>query len=492
MLSPMRPPVGTLFVNGLGLFALSFAIRSLYAVDLAPVMYTRDQPGTRMAMRYDGAALDMLAGDGFLFPAQFDAGKTGLLARPPGYAAFLREVYATLGRSFFTVQLVQNILDSATPVIILLLGVRLCGRGAGFVGGFLAAISPHLGYASNLISPDALSALPLGCASLLLAATALGLPVDLRRAAGAGFLLGLSAWLRPNLVLAGPFFAAALVLACRDRRAALRPALVLAAAAALTIAPITLRNYLIFGEFVPISINGGLTLWQGVADAGGERYGARTTDRRVAREEAARYGKPEYAQWWAEPDGIWRDHDRYSRSLAVIRGRPFWYLKAMLRRMVAMVSYHSAAAPFVAEVGAPPLLVGPDDDEAATEDDRLAPLRLFEEHGHSAPPPRVPDRRVLAPGEALRALRPAVRLLQGAAAAATLPLLLIGLVVLIREAPRRALFVAIVPVYYLIFESMFLYEWRVAAPMHGYLFLLAGVGFAWMIRAVVGRLRPSA
>ncbi len=486
--------VGASLAIGLGLFAFSFAIRSLYAVDLAPAMYTRDQPGTRMAMRYDVAALHMLAGDGLLFPAQIDPKSTGLLARPPGYAALLREVYAILGRSFFTVQLVQNLLDSATPLLILLLGVRLFGLAVGTVGGLLAAISPHLGYASNLISPDALSALPLGCASLLLASSALGTPLDLRRVAGAGILFGLSAWLRPNLVLVGPFFAAALVLVCKDRRRALRPALVLAATAGLAIAPITLRNYAIFGEFVPISINGGLTLWQGVADAGGERFGARTTDRRVAREEAARYGRPDYAQWWAEPDGIWRDHDRYHRSIEVIRAQPLWYLRAIVRRMVAMVSYHSAEAPFVAgRAGeAPALSKGTEEDEASGEDDRLAPLRLFQREARAARPPRVSDRLALAPGETLGALRPGIRVLQGSAAAVTLPLLLIGLVALVRRAPRKALFVAIVPVYYLIFESMFLYEWRVATPMHGYLFLFAGIGLDCMVRAVTKRLRASA
>jgi len=65
----MPRAVGTLAI-GLGVFGLSFAIRCLYAVDLAPAMYTRDQPGTRMAMRYDASALRMLAGDG-LKPSKF-------------------------------------------------------------------------------------------------------------------------------------------------------------------------------------------------------------------------------------------------------------------------------------------------------------------------------------------------------------------------------------------------------------------------------------
>ncbi len=41
-------------------FLLALAVRSLYALDLAPVMYSRVQPGTRMAWRYDEAAAAIL------------------------------------------------------------------------------------------------------------------------------------------------------------------------------------------------------------------------------------------------------------------------------------------------------------------------------------------------------------------------------------------------------------------------------------------------
>jgi Dolichyl-phosphate-mannose-protein mannosyltransferase len=477
---------------GLGVFALSLAIRCLYAVDLAPVMYTRDQPGTRMATRYDTAALRMLAGDGLLYPSEIDPAKTGLLARPPGYPAFLRIVYACLGRSFFTAQLVQNVLNAVTPVLIALIGMRLFGPAVGVGGGALAAFSPHLGYASNLLSPDALSALPLAGASLLLARASFEKGPGPGRAAIAGALVGVSAWLRPNVVLMGPFLAVAIVALAQDRRAALRPALVLAATAGLTIVPITLRNYVVFGELVPISTNGGLTLWQGVADAGGERFGARTTDRRVAREEAARYHKPEYAQWWAEPDGIWRDHDRYHRSLEVIEQRPFWYARAMLRRMAAMVSYHSAEAPFVARVGGAerPISVA-DDEEGSQEGDLLAPLRIFQRSGAAARPPRIPDAVALAPGEWLAPLRPVVRGVQVVAAATTLPLAIVGILALLQRMPRAAGFVAVIPLYYLIFESMFIYEWRVATPMHGYLFLFAAAGAVCLFDLARRRVRPS-
>jgi hypothetical protein len=473
----------------LGVFSLSLAVRVLYAADLAPVMYTREQPGIRMAMRYDASALRMLQGDGILFPAEADPSKTGLLARPPGYAFFLRMVYAGLGRSFFTAQLVQNLLSSTTPVLLFLLAARLLGTAAGAIGGFLAAVSPHLGAVSNLISPDGLSALPLMAAMLVLAPVAPDREPSLGSAAAAGVLIGLSAWLRPNLVLMGPFLAVALLVLARTPRHAARPLALMGAAALFAIAPITLRNYAIFGEFVPISTNGGLTLWQGVADAGGERFGARTTDRRVAREEAVRYGKPSYASWWAEPDGIWRDRDRYRRSLEVIRWRPLWYLRAMLRRVGEMVSYHSTGAPLV---GAAAEAAEADAEHESGDEDRLAPLRTFHASDDAAPEPVLDDRLVLTPGEALAFTRPALRSVQRLGGLTTLPLLLLGLARLLRRDGRLLLWLAVVPAYYFVFESMFLYEWRVATPMHYPLFAFAGLGWASLATAAARAIRRRA
>ena len=83
----------------------------------------RSRPGTRMAQRYDDAAVDILAGEGILWPRVRDKERTGLLARPPGYALYLAVVYATLGHSFFAAQLVQNLLTS--------LRLRAAGAGGG-------------------------------------------------------------------------------------------------------------------------------------------------------------------------------------------------------------------------------------------------------------------------------------------------------------------------------------------------------------------------
>src|SRR5687768_16255343 len=119
----------------LAVFLAGFAVRSLYAVDQAPTMYSHLQEGTRMAGRYDDSALAILRGDGNLFPARPDPADTGRLERPPVYAAFLALVYTVAGRSFFVVQLLHNLLGALGPVLVLKLGERLLGWRVGLVAG---------------------------------------------------------------------------------------------------------------------------------------------------------------------------------------------------------------------------------------------------------------------------------------------------------------------------------------------------------------------
>ncbi|HEX8088591.1 MAG TPA: hypothetical protein VF762_07035, partial [Blastocatellia bacterium] len=125
-----------------------------------------------------------------------------------------------------------------------------------------------------------------------------------------GVMIGLSTWLRPNTLMMGPFLAALLVvISVRKARTAKR-AWMVAVAPFLMIAPVTIRNYIIFGEFVPVSANTGIVLWEGIADGGGERFGAVDDDKKVADQEAVLYDDPRYAASWVVPDGIKRDRDR--------------------------------------------------------------------------------------------------------------------------------------------------------------------------------------
>lgn len=447
----------------LSVFLLAMAARSLYAVDLAPVMYSRVQPGTRMAWRYDEAAAAILRGDGILWPRDPDPARTGLLARPPGYPLYLAIVYGGLGRSFFAAQLVQNALTSAGCVLLTLAAARLVSWRVGTLGGVIAALSPHLAFSSNFLLPDALSALPLLAALAVLARAHPGPRERWWVSAAAGVLVGAGVWLRPNVMLLAPFLAVLIVLVARERRRAVGHAAALLAAAVALIAPITLRNHAVFGEWVPVSINGGLTLWQGVADAGGEAEGAFRRDKLVMAEEAERYGKPRYREWWAEPDGIFRDRERYRRARAVIRAHPLLYARVVGGRALEMLSYAAAGPPTLfGDTAAAELLARSEDDDA--EDAR--------EHDLAR---RPADDRFLAIGRAAGPLRPILGGLQTILMPVLTPLALLGAVVLLMVSWRSALLLLGLPLYYLSTESFFLYEWRVAVPMHYALFACAAV-----------------
>lgn len=142
LLGDRRAATSSLLPSAALCFLLALAVRLLYVVDLAPTLYSSEQPGTRMAARYQDAALAILDGDGILYPRAWPPpSDTGLLSRPPGYPAFVAAVYRHVGRSYFDVQLAQALLTSLLPPALLLLVARLVGRGPGLAAGAVSAVS---------------------------------------------------------------------------------------------------------------------------------------------------------------------------------------------------------------------------------------------------------------------------------------------------------------------------------------------------------------
>jgi hypothetical protein len=84
----------------------------------------------------------------------------------------------------------------------------------------------------------------------------------------------------------------------------------------------------------------------------------------------------------------------------------------------------------------------------------------------------------VALGRAAGPLRLLLRPLQLAATAAALPLVLVGALLLAALAPRRALFLLVVPVYQIAFQSIVHFEFRYVLPMHACLLVFAGAALA--------------
>jgi hypothetical protein len=450
-----RVPPRRLLLPATALGLLGLVVRLGYLGDAAPTLHTSEQHGVRMAANYTDAANAILGGDGILYPRLWpDPSETRLISRPPGYPVFVAAVYRVVGRGYADVLASQAVLTSLLPGLMLLLVTRLAGSRAGIVAGVLAALAPPLGYHASIVTPDALTA--------LLALLAVFFVWSARRArsgaawlAAAGATVGVATWLRPNFLLLAPLLGLVTPLVLgRARRQWLRAAGMVALAFAL-VAPITIRNARIYGEFLPVSANGGIVLWEGIADAGGQRFGARSRDLEVAEEEASRFGDPRYARTWATPDGIRRDRDRVRRSLEVIRAHPLWYAASVVRR---------AGEVLVSGRGAP--LVRP------------CPPGLAEGSSLGSHP-------ALRADAALAFARPPLRALQGMTAWPAGPLAVAGLALLALLVPRRALLLTLVPAYVLLVQAPMHFEPRFALPKDAFTPAFAAIGLVVVAGAAI-------
>jgi hypothetical protein len=262
------------------------------------------------------------------------------LGHPPGYSILLAVIYSIAGEGDATPQLIQIIVDALCAVLILAIVAEIFSSVAGLLAGMLAALSPQFAWNSVLLLPDSLSVFPI-LLSVYLLARAVRRP-NLLTIMGAGALIGLSCWLRANALLLAPFFACACFLLFeRGRRATYGAALL--AGAVLVIAPLTVRNAIVFRHFIPLSLGAGQTFLEGIADydrAG--RFGVPSTDMGIMKWEAEIFNRPDYYGTLFNPDGIYRERMRLKRGFAIAGSHPAWFAGVMLRRAASMLRLERA------------------------------------------------------------------------------------------------------------------------------------------------------
>jgi Dolichyl-phosphate-mannose-protein mannosyltransferase len=264
-------------------------------------------------------------------------GDANILMYPPGYPMVMAAVFRIFGESDSSMRVFQIICDAAAAVLLFFLVLELLPWKVAAIAGLLAALSPQLAYYSLILIPDSLVTLPLLLALYFLVRA---LKHDsLRAVAAAGFFIGLSCWLRSNALLLAPLLALVLLLMLeRSRR--WRHAAMLVAAAFIVIAPITIRNVLVFHHFIPLSLGTGQMLNVGITDYDREkRFGLPGTDLETVNREAVTYGRPDYASSLFGGNGVQREQDRTARGLAVVRSHPVWFAGVVLRRSVSMLKF---------------------------------------------------------------------------------------------------------------------------------------------------------
>lgn len=202
-------------------------------------------------LKYHLGAVSIAEGNGYkLFgnPTAFE---------PIGYPGFLALLYKVFGTRIIFPKLANIVLSLGIIILTYLIGKRLFNKTVGVIAAALIAFSPrNITYTSVLCTE-------IFFTFFLLLAIYLLLKYRESKWSGPviGVLCGILALTKPaNLLFPGVLFLIAW-LEGKDFSQAFRKTVVIGLFMVLTILPWTIRNYIVFNEFIPISTNGGITLY---------------------------------------------------------------------------------------------------------------------------------------------------------------------------------------------------------------------------------------
>ena len=232
------------------LFLFAFLLRLLFLNEIAshPLFDVNLASGTDMKGYIDWASR-IAAGDWL-------GRKEGAFWQGPLFPYFLALLFTLFGKDLFLAALVQMLLGAFTCVLIYYLGKALFSERVGFLAALMASCYSLLIFFGAVLHSTTLEVF-MAAAMLLHLTYSFQHPRPLSWFLS-GALMGLACLVRPNLLLFPPFLLPALWLRSKAERG-FRPrqaALMLILGMTLTIAPVTLRNYLFGGRFVLVSAAG--------------------------------------------------------------------------------------------------------------------------------------------------------------------------------------------------------------------------------------------
>ena len=427
--------------------------------------------------KFDRQARDILDGRQRLLWID-DPTRTELAQYPPAFPALVALIYKVTGdRSAYSVQLVLWFADLSLSLLLIAgIAATVWGQRAAIASGFVVALSPLFAMYAAYPSADLPATWFVLGGSWLLILAAQRKSVWLALAAGVA--LGIACWLRVNPLYLCVGWAIALMICVKDvwplrlKMGVAALALLLfvkdtwslrlkmgaavLAGTVVVIAPIVIRNYLVFPDFTPTGGTIGANLWEGLGETElGRQHGFILGDTKMVEVERARMGWPADmqidVQW---PDGIRRDRERTREALAFIRQRPVWYLGVMLGRMWGMLKVAGDPVPHTGISGI-----------------------------------NVTSKKCLPPNWQGGVVAFAVNMLgmiQSVARYLFLPLAAFGIYVGFRNDWRLSCLMLVTVLYYLVPGTVGHTEIRYVLPMHGILIVFASVGVDKLSRLIRG------
>ena len=283
-----------------------------------------------------------------------DSSRTDLMQYPPAFPLWVAFIYSMSGeRSAYAVLRVHLLLDALImPLLVVGIGLTAYGWRAGLAAGALAALSPLLALYGITPSSDAPTTwLVLGAMWMLLLSAR---RQSWRFALGAGLVLGVACWFRVNPLFLPLFWALALFIFVRAGwRERARLGLAAVMGTMILVAPITIRNAIVFKDFVLTGLNAGTNLWEGLGETEyGRSLGAVYGDGLMVEQERIAMGlPPDFPITPVWPDGVRRDRERASKSLKIIAAHPVWYAGVMATRMCWMLKMAGEPGPYYGSAG---------------------------------------------------------------------------------------------------------------------------------------------
>jgi len=249
----------------------------------------------------------------------------------PLYPYLLGSVYFLFGDNVFIARLIQFFIGSASCVLIFLIGRKCFGRSIGVLAGALFAFYNTAIYHDGMIVSSA-----LGIFLNLLVILSVLLFIDkpsYPKAVAAGILFGLSGLTSPVVFMFLPFV---LIFYIKD----IKKSVLMLALCLLVISPVTVRNYVLEKDIIPITAHGGITFYAGNNEDSDGTYklprslGAdvsttRMYSKMIAEDKLGRKLKP------SEVSGFW-----FRQGVNYITGHPSEYLKLLFKKFELFWNYY--------------------------------------------------------------------------------------------------------------------------------------------------------
>ena len=282
------------------------------------------------------------------------------LMQAPLYPWFLAAIYRIFGPHLAAVRIVQALMGAASCFLVYTITKRLFeSKAAAFIAGIAAVLYlPLIFYEGILVPVTLIVFLNLIFVTLIIyGGDRPGYP----RLVFAGLLLGISIVAKPVAGLLFPFAVLHFILIRSSGslgtriRSALKPSILLLAAAVIAILPVTIRNARITGEFIPVTTGLGINYYHGsnpeangfymVPSYQGTFIGSTPEEQirsitEIASADAGRVLSPsEVSEFWLKK-GLEYNREHPRRFLELLTEKAFFFWNKHERANVENVSFH--------------------------------------------------------------------------------------------------------------------------------------------------------